>query len=270
MAAGSGMREKTMEPHMWQEERYRRIRTILAALHSVSTDRFVDELGVSRETVRRDLIRLEALGELRRTHGGAVSIESLGTTMPPAGDMRHDRAIAKMAVAQLSNGQTLFLDAAATASHVADALTALSDLTIITNSFDVAMRLRATVQTTVHRNRVLVLGGDVPGPFAATQGEHTVAQIHRYRADAALLFPTGVDARHGATHHDLGSAEVARAMVANSSRVLVLADDTRVGIGARVSYCAAERIGYLCTNRKAQGVEGYDALAGAVGAVMLA
>jgi DeoR family fructose operon transcriptional repressor len=259
-----------MEPHMWQEERHRRIRTILAALHSVSTDRIVDELGVSRETVRRDLIELEALGELRRTHGGVVSVNAVGMAAAPAGETRHERAIAKVAVAQLSNGQTLFLDAAAMASHVADALTTLSGLTIITNSFDAAMRLRATAQASAHGNRVLVLGGDVPGPFAATQGEHTVAQIHRYRADAALLFPTGVDARHGATHHDLGSAEVARAMVANSSRVLVLADDTRIGAGARVSYCSAERIGVLCTNRKAQGVEGYDVLAGTVGAVVLA
>jgi DeoR/GlpR family transcriptional regulator of sugar metabolism len=41
---------------MWQEERYQRIRALLSSLQQVSTDRIVGELGVSRETVRRDLL----------------------------------------------------------------------------------------------------------------------------------------------------------------------------------------------------------------------
>ncbi|HXH04756.1 MAG TPA: DeoR family transcriptional regulator, partial [Candidatus Competibacteraceae bacterium] len=44
---------------MWQEERYQRIRALLATLQRVSTERIVAELGVSRETVRRDLMTME-------------------------------------------------------------------------------------------------------------------------------------------------------------------------------------------------------------------
>ena len=51
---------------MWQEDRHQRIRALLATLERVSTERIMAELGVSRETVRRDLVDLEALGELRR------------------------------------------------------------------------------------------------------------------------------------------------------------------------------------------------------------
>lgn len=265
---------------MWQEERHRRIKTLLAALHSVSADRIMNELGVSRETVRRDLLSLESQGELRRTHGGAISLQPVAQYAPasnaspqaPAAVERGDRsgrALAKAAAGLLGNGQTLFMDAGALTLHMADALTAFSDLTVITNSFDAAMRLSGSLQPEQHRNRVLVLGGFVPGPDAATQGEHAIAQIHRFKADVALLFPLGVDARQGAAHMDLGYAEVARAMASNATQVVLLADDAKIGAGARVSYCPADRVGTLVTNRKAEAAEGYDALAAAVGQVLL-
>ena len=59
---------------MWQEERYQRIRLLLSKMQRVSTDRIMADLNVSRETVRRDLVDLEALGELKRVHGGAVQV----------------------------------------------------------------------------------------------------------------------------------------------------------------------------------------------------
>jgi DeoR/GlpR family transcriptional regulator of sugar metabolism len=266
-----------MDPHMWQEERHRRIKTLLGALHSVSADRIMNELGVSRETVRRDLLSLESQGELRRTHGGAISLQPVAqaatasTVLPPAAERgdRSARALAKAAAGLLGNGQTLFMDAGTLTLHMADALTAFSDLTVITNSFDAAMRLCGSAQPEQHRNRVLVLGGFVPGPEAATQGDQAISQIHRFKADVALLFPMGVEARQGATHMDLGYAEVARAMASRAAQVVLLADDTKIGTGARVSYCPADRVGTLVTNRKAEASEGYDALAAAVGRVLL-
>ena len=41
---------------MWQEERQQKIRSLLAAYGQVSIDRIVEDFGVSRETIRRDLM----------------------------------------------------------------------------------------------------------------------------------------------------------------------------------------------------------------------
>eukprot|EP01032_Pedospumella_encystans_P035354 gene35354-39994_t len=57
---------------MLQEERFLRIRSLLATFSRLSVERIMQDLAVSRETVRRDLLELEGLGELRRVHGGAV------------------------------------------------------------------------------------------------------------------------------------------------------------------------------------------------------
>ncbi|CAM3349942.1 HTH deoR-type domain-containing protein [Bordetella sputigena] len=256
---------------MWQEERYQRIRKMLEAMRSVSTDRIVDELGVSRETVRRDLIALEALGALRRSHGGAVLPEAgpaaMGTRPP---DGRHARNIARAAVARLSNDLTVYMEAGLMATHLADALSALHGITLITNSFEAATRVATSDEHAAHGNRVFVLGGAVRAPLAGTQGDRAIAEIHRYTADAALLFPTGFDARHGATHADLAHAELGRAMAANASRIMVIADDASIAVNARASYCAADRVAVLITNRKSEAKEGYDMLAGAVGSVVLA
>ncbi|OZI21068.1 hypothetical protein CAL26_26900 [Bordetella genomosp. 9] len=256
---------------MWQEERYQRIRKMLEAMRSVSTDRIIDELGVSRETVRRDLIALEELGALRRSHGGAVLPEDVAPgTGPRPTDGRHARSIARAAAASLSNEQTVYMEAGPMAAQLADALGVLHGITLITNSFEAATRVATGEDHAAHGNRVFVLGGAVLPTLAGTQGDRAIAEIHRYTADAALLFPTGFDARHGATHADLAHAELGRAMAANASRILVIAEDASIAINARASYCAADRVAILITNRKSEAKEGYDMLAGAVGSVVLA
>lgn len=253
---------------MWQEERYQRIRALLSTLQQVSTDRIVGELGVSRETVRRDLLELEALGELRRVHGGAVPVHS----EPPIAErvhtrVKYKRAIARLAASLTASGQTLFLDTGSTTSVLADELARQSGLTIITNSFDVARKIGAAGNGA---NEVLMLGGTVGGPVCATAGGVTVAEIHRYRADLALLSPVGVDAECGATSYDLREADVARAMADNARQRVLLADFSKIGVCSRMSYCAANRIDHLVTNASAQALPAYAALESVVGAVSIA
>ncbi len=251
---------------MWQEERYQRIRALLSSLQQVSTDRIVGELGVSRETVRRDLLELEAMGELRRVHGGAVPVHS----EPPIAErvhtrVKYKRAIARAAAGLVTSGQTLFLDAGSTTSMLADELAKLSGLTIITTSFDVALKVGAAGSGA---NELLMLGGSVGGPVCATAGDITIAEIHRYRADVALLSPVGVDAECGATSYDLREAEVARAMAANAKQRILLADFSKIGLCSRVSYCEVNRIDHLITNTNAQKQPAYAALKAAVGKLL--
>lgn len=254
---------------MWQEDRHLRIRALLATLQRVTTDRIVTELGVSRETVRRDLIELEAQGELKRVHGGIVRVHA----EPPLTEraqtrVRFKRAIARCAARGAQSGQMLFLDAGSTTSILAEEIAKLSGLTVVTNSFDVAMRL--TGNGSERSNHVVVLGGSLGDGLAATFGETTISEIHRYRADVALLSPVGIDARYGATSFDPREAEIARAMAANARRVVILADHSKVGLASRVSYCAVDRIDRLVTNRKAASRAGFAELQRVIADVELA
>lgn len=251
---------------MLQEERHQRIRALLAAVHRVSTDRIAGDLGVSRETVRRDIVELEARGELRRVHGGVVAVGP--EPEPPIAvrsqvRQKEKRAIAKAAARLVSPGQTLFLDFGSTVSALAEELASLPGLTIITNSFDVAQTI-----ANQNRSRVMLLGGRVDEGLPATFGEGTVAEIHRYRADMVLLSPVALHFRYGATSFDPREAEVARAMVRNADRAVILADHSKIGQTSRISFCPTEGIDTLVTDGRSRDLPELVALAATVPEVL--
>ncbi|KAF1020526.1 MAG: Glycerol-3-phosphate regulon repressor [Paracidovorax wautersii] len=187
---------------MLQEARLHRIKALLTTFSQVSTERIAQDLGVSRETVRRDVLELEADGVLRRVHGGVVLAGDSGREPPLAVRQtvraKEKRAIARAAVQLIQPGQTLLIDAGSTTALLAEELSSMSGLTIVTNGLDVARKL-AGPQASRSANDVILLGGSVGADLPATYGDLTVAEIHRYRADLALLSPVGVSAQHGAS-----------------------------------------------------------------------
>ena len=250
---------------MLQEDRHRRIRALLAYDGQASTQRIANELGVSRETVRRDVLRLEASGDLRRVHGGILA--GVAEAEPPLQlrtktNALEKRAIVRAAARLVLPGQSLFIDAGSTVSMLAEELASLRDLTVVTNSFDVALRLASpTLEGGLLRHQVHVLGGRPNPGLAATYGDQTVAEVMRWRLDWAMLSPVGVDASMGASSFDPAEAELARAMVGQARHTCLLADYSKIGVGARVSFCGIKQIGHLITNKRAAGSATLHALA---------
>lgn len=233
---------------MLQETRLHRIRALLSTQHQLSTERIIKELGVSRETARRDIISLEAQGLARRVHGGLVALES--PPEPPLqvrrnAQAREKRAIAAAAVQHLQPGQTLFLDAGTTTTLLAEELRTMSGLTIITNSLQAALALSAAEEHETLNNQVLLLGGMMMAGAQQTRGEMTVGEIYRYRADVALLSPVGIDARNGASSFHPHEAAIAHAMVQQASRTLLLADHSKLGVISRTQYAPVGDIDLL-------------------------
>ncbi|MEZ3417582.1 DeoR/GlpR family DNA-binding transcription regulator [Pantoea dispersa] len=233
---------------MLQETRLHRIRALLSTQHQLSTERIIKELGISRETARRDIISLEAQGLARRVHGGLVALES--PPEPPLqvrrnAQAREKRAIAAAAVQHLQPGQTLFLDAGTTTTLLAEELRTMSGLTIITNSLQAALALSAAEEHEPLNNQVLLLGGMMMAGAQQTRGEMTVGEIYRYRADVALLSPVGIDARNGASSFHPHEAAIAHAMVQQASRTLLLADHSKLGVISRTQYAPVGDIDLL-------------------------
>lgn len=240
---------------MWVEERYSRIRSLLQTFGHVTVERITADLDVSRETIRRDLLELEALGEIRRVHGGAILAETEAPIdIRAASGIKEKRAIAKAAATLVESGQTLFLDAGTTTAALAESLASLSGLHIVTNSVAVATRLSTHDGKTLAApsgNRVHLIGGHFNTTLGATFGAAAVGEIHRFHADIALLSPVGVDAQHGATSFIAEEAEMARAMCSNARRTFILADYSKIGVRSRIAYRSPEQISMLITNRKA-------------------
>lgn len=250
---------------MWQEERHQKIRAMLTAFGQVSIDRIVESFGVSRQTARRDLIEMEQSGMLRRVRGGGVPLETedLEFSVRLTQHLREKRAICVAALQLLKSHQTVFMDAGSTTTIMAEVLagpTGLTDVTVITNSLEIAVRLAQRPGAREDEIRVQMLRGAVKSEPLEIWGGATVADIHTYRADLALLSPSAVDASFGAMYHYLHGAEIAEAMVRHSTQIAILADHTKIGLTNRACICPTSEIDYLVVDAKARERPGLAAL----------
>jgi len=248
---------------MLQEERFFRIRNLLETFTRVSTDRVARDLNVSRETARRDLLDLENLGTLRRVHGGAVSIGP-EPEAPLSVRLRSNpiekRRIAKATLKLIKPGQTLFLDAGTTTAILAEELTSVSGLTVVTNSITIALKLSAFNTTRTSEQGSILLSGRVRSETQAVYGDITIGDIHRYNADLAILSPVGLDAKNGATSFEHHECEVARAMCAQAQRVIIMADHSKIGQTSRASYISAAGIDTVITDSGVRALPDFTAL----------
>ncbi|MBI3346738.1 MAG: DeoR/GlpR transcriptional regulator [Burkholderiales bacterium] len=238
---------------MWVAERHRRILDLLQTHHRLTTEHFAESLGVSRETVRRDLIELERSGQLARVHGGAVP-PAVAPGVPPEPaylertglQQPQKREIARLAAALIQPGQACFLDAGSTTLALAEELVRREGLIVITNSLEAATAL---ARQPAHEVRLL--GGRLETDVPATYGEQTVAEIGRLQVDWALVSPVGFDAVNGAMDYLWNEATVARAMLGRARQRVVLADSSKLGQASRIQICPAADVDVLVTDTQA-------------------
>lgn len=232
---------------MWLQNRHQKIISLLETRQRVSTDALIEEFGVSGETIRRDLMALEVKGLIRRVHGGAV-LPNPSTEEPfkkrTAIHQKEKIAIAKSAASLIQPGQTILVDAGTTTSAFATELAKVPDVTVITNSFDIATIMRSA-ETGVN---VLLLGGRVISDVPGTYGELTLSEIARFQVDAAVMSPVALHPEHGAGSYALHEAEVARAMIEHAKKLIMLADHSKLCVSSQVQYCICSQIDILITS----------------------
>jgi DeoR family transcriptional regulator, fructose operon transcriptional repressor len=234
---------------MWAKDRHHLILALLKVNKHLSLDRLVEETKASRETLRRDIVQLEADGKLQRVHGGIVRPE--GPEEPPLksrlkSHIDEKRRIGIAAARLIEPGMMCAIDAGSTTSAFAAALAKVPGVSIVTNSVDVAMTLRAAQREA----EIILLGGrfgpDVPG----TYGVLTTNEMRRFSPQVAVFSPVAISPTRGASNFHLAEAEFARALIERAERVVLLADHSKMNTIARVHVCDCDRIDVLVTDRK--------------------
>ena len=212
----------------------------------------VQELGASRETIRRDLAALDRQGLLRRVHGGATMALQKLEEGPFHHRMRQQvaakRAMARHVAEGLRPGDSLFIDTGSTTLFLAAEISQRKGLIIITNSAEIAALCEKG-----EGNRVLLIGGEFRGAARETVGPMAVAQIGQLRAARAVLTVASVTGR-GVFDIDAQEAEVARAMIAQADEVTVLADGSKMGRAGVFEVCPMARLGRIVTDAIGQSL----------------
>jgi DeoR/GlpR family transcriptional regulator of sugar metabolism len=208
-----------------------RRRAILGRLDrdgKVVASELVAALGVSEDTVRRDLRELAAQGLVQRVHGGALPAAPAGTSASFAERLEvgveRKSALALAALPLLDGARVIVLDGGTSALELARRLPPDRACTVLTNAPPVAAALAAHPLA-----EVILLGGRLLKPAQVTVGAATVDALRLVRADVAVLGVCSVHPDVGVTAQDSEEAEVDRAMVACAAEVVALAGTDKLG-----------------------------------------
>ena len=183
------------------------------------------ELGLSEDTIRRDLRELAQAGQLQRVHGGALP--SSPAVADFAGRLRLATegkvAIGRAAAALVRSGQVVILDGGTTAVQMARHLTPDLRATVVTHSPSVAVELVEHPGV-----EVILLGGRLFKHSVVAVGAAVIEAAARIRADTFFMGVTGVHPEAGLSTGDLEEAHVKRALSQSAAETIVLASTEKL------------------------------------------
>jgi DeoR/GlpR family transcriptional regulator of sugar metabolism len=226
---------------------------LLRRHEAVTVEDLAAQLRVSLSTVRRDLHQLEVDGPVQRVHGGAVLARAPvgpdAPELPPADrevQRREDKqAIAKAAVELIEPGSTLLVTGGTTTAALVPLLAGVPELTVVTNSLDVAHRLSGGDLD------VVVLGGWLRRPEQSLLGHLVGVSVQEVHVDHAVMGVYGIDPRSGALGASEYECETDRTLARCAARLTILADASKFDRRSPHRIAPTERITELVTSADA-------------------
>jgi len=211
---------------MLTSERKAHIRAVLRRDGRVVAKALSGELGLSEDTIRRDLRELASEGLLQRVHGGALPASPAMVDFAGRQRIASDEkvAIGRAAARLVRPGQILFVDGGTTAVQLARHLAPDLKAMVVTHSPSVAVELAS------HSNiDVELIGGRLFKHSVVAVGAAAIEAISRVRADIYFMGVTGVHQEAGLTTGDLEEAAVKRCLSHHAAETIVLASNEKLG-----------------------------------------
>lgn len=196
----------------------------------VNLSDLVKQFQITETSVRRDLIILESRGELKRIHGGAVSVSRNSRTESFIEKTRlhiHAKQRIGMAAASLIKFHNVVLfDSGTTTLQIVKQIPAelrsSTAITMVTNSVAISQEVLAWPSP-----NLIVLGGIYLPDYQATAGPQALQQLQGLTCDLAFLGADGLTIEGGATTANILMAEVDRLMTERSRKVILVIDSSK-------------------------------------------
>lgn len=214
---------------MFKVDRHNIIEQELNIKGSITISECVELLGVSEETVRRDLHEMEENNRLTRVHGGAYKPEADDKNVPiQLREVLYSKEKSKMAQYAFRNlineNDTIMIDTSTTCYQLAKIIVKSGiSVTIITNSLKI-MELFDGVQTNA---KLIAIGGKYRSKSCSFVGDFTIQELSSYLADKCFISTSKLDKKHGMVDSSELECSVHKKMMDNSKYHYVLADHTK-------------------------------------------
>jgi DeoR/GlpR family transcriptional regulator of sugar metabolism len=229
------------------EERQSLILAMVNQRGSLSITEIQRKLKVSRETIRRDLLLLADRSALRKTHGGALSLERSEPEIAvrEVTNVEGKRAIGRLAASLVPDGASVILASGSTVQSVADALLARHGLTVFTNSIINCGKLAGH-----NKHRVYMLGGELQPINGATLGRDATAMLAHYFADFAFVGAGAISPAGWLMDYTREEGELHSQMLQSARTAVVVADHSKFNRYAPVRVDNFEKVTHLVTDRR--------------------
>lgn len=219
-------------------ERRQKIMDILQKNKKVYVAKLAQEFGITEETVRRDLEKLENQNLLQRSYGGAVLMEKtnedLSFDQRSITHVAEKRKITEKAHQLIEKGDTIFMDSSSTALMLRPYLENKENITIITNS--IRLLYDAALNTNLH---IISTGGKLKENSFALIGPTALDTIDKFTVDVAIISCKALNKEHGFMESTEEEAMIKKNMLKHARKIILLADHHKF------DKIAFTRIGYL-------------------------
>jgi len=232
---------------MLQVERLEKIMDLFYQKNKMTNQQLCELLFCSMPTLRRDLIRLEKDGLIKRWHGGASLISQnnneLSYLVREYENLQEKEIISVLANAFITDSQALFLDSSSTVTKLCDHLVDRR-LVIVTNGIQNIIRLNQSDSIDL-----FALGGQLKPRALSVVGSIAGDFLKSFNADLAIISCRGLSPK-GIFEADSNQAFVKQQMIKHAKKTILLCDEHKFDCEHFIKSANFEEIDVLITNSK--------------------
>ena len=236
---------------MFLEERQAKILEMLQQNGKVLVKELAEIFGVTEDSIRKDLSSLELDGKLKRTYGGAVSIEEklqmTEANRRRISDVEAKRKIAVAAVKLMQPQDLIFLDISTISIAIAQILEK-SDVNykILTNMVDVLVMLARNPKI-----NLFFAGGQINQSRDGFSDVLNMEFISKFRPDISFIGSFGVDIkRNSLTSRDTAAGLHKSRIIELSKTSYVIAESRKIGVESTYCFAPLNKVDGIITEAK--------------------
>ncbi|SDJ79193.1 DeoR/GlpR family DNA-binding transcription regulator [Salimicrobium halophilum] len=230
---------------MYQEERIEEILNMLEQQQRIRVEDVCEAFDVSRDTARRDLVKLSERGEIVRVHGGAMlpkRPERLHYKERLAQANEEKQRIGKLAASFIKNQDSVIFDTSTTVQSLIRYME-VESVTAVTNSV-YAAELLSDTSADIH-----LLGGQLNKEQRFLYGPSVLEKLEDFRTDKAFVGTLGISEEGLSSYHE-EDGYVKKKMIQRADEVIVVADHSKMERYGFYTFSSLEEVDVVVTDKE--------------------
>ena len=208
-----------------QQNRLDTIMKIIESQKFVTVKYLCDKLHYSTATINRDLNELKKQGLIIRSYGGAEFKKSRYTPLVFRSEENKQikKVLSKRVLPLISEGQTIFIDASTTLQYLAQYITSIKNLNVVTNNLNIAPFLSE------NKLQVFCLGGEITESPYAINGFIATQNVKYFNIDA-MFFSSFSVTRDGYILGSKNQILLYKALINKAKKVVYVVDKSKIDL----------------------------------------